>query len=125
VSDAECAALVELHARLAALPNKYADRLEGAYIDRAALRRRRDDVPALYSLAFGELVSKQRAVAWAVSVLPGPWRRLVETSVAARADPAPGPATMPDVLRFVEWAAMEGDEEAATREAGRNAKRID
>jgi len=39
VSDAEFAALVELHVRLAALPNKYADRLEGAYIDRAALRR--------------------------------------------------------------------------------------
>jgi len=39
VSDGEAEALIELHARLAALPNKYADRLEGAYIDRAALRR--------------------------------------------------------------------------------------
>ena len=39
VSDAEADALIELHARLAALPNKYADRLEGAYIDRKSLKR--------------------------------------------------------------------------------------
>jgi predicted nucleotidyltransferase len=39
VSDAEAEALIALHERLAALPNKFADRLEGAYIDRAALRR--------------------------------------------------------------------------------------
>jgi predicted nucleotidyltransferase len=39
VSNAEGEALIELHARLAALPNPYADRLEGAYIDRASLRR--------------------------------------------------------------------------------------
>ena len=39
VSDAEAEALIALHARLAALPNPYADRLEGAYIDRASLRR--------------------------------------------------------------------------------------
>ncbi len=39
VSDAEVGALIEMHARLAALPNPYADRLEGAYIDRASLRR--------------------------------------------------------------------------------------
>ena len=38
-SDVEVGALINLHAGLAALPNKYADRLEGAYIDRAALRR--------------------------------------------------------------------------------------
>lgn len=39
VSDAEAEALIAMHARLAALPNKHADRLEGAYIDRAALGR--------------------------------------------------------------------------------------
>ena len=39
VSDVEAEALIELHARLAALPNKYADRLEGAYIDRKSLKR--------------------------------------------------------------------------------------
>jgi predicted nucleotidyltransferase len=39
LSEAESSALIALHERLAALPNKYANRLEGAYIDRAALRR--------------------------------------------------------------------------------------
>ena len=39
MSDVEAEALIELHARLAALPNKYADRLEGAYIDRKSLKR--------------------------------------------------------------------------------------
>jgi len=214
VSDAEFAALGELHARLAALPHQYADRLEGAYIDRAALRRfepgRRhptvycesplawvehehhwilerwvlrehgvtllgpdprslidaisaeelrvavrarlrdwarwaaepddpDWLPArshqayvveamcraLYTLAFGELASKKTAAAWALSALPEPWRSLVDAAVAARADSTPAPATAPDILRFVEWAAREGDEEAAARESGRNAKRID
>ena len=39
VSDAEFDALAALHARLAALPNKYGNRIEIAYIDRAAVRR--------------------------------------------------------------------------------------
>jgi predicted nucleotidyltransferase len=39
VSETEVEALIALHARLAALPNRYADRLEGAYIDRRSLRR--------------------------------------------------------------------------------------
>jgi len=39
VSDREFAALVALHANLAALPNPYARRLEIAYVDRAALKR--------------------------------------------------------------------------------------
>jgi len=39
VSEAEADALIAMHARLAAMPNKYADRLERAYIDRAALWR--------------------------------------------------------------------------------------
>ena len=38
-SETEAEARIALHARLAALPNPYADRLEGAYIDRASLRR--------------------------------------------------------------------------------------
>jgi len=38
VDDAEFAALAALHTQLAALPNPYADRLEMAYIDRAALK---------------------------------------------------------------------------------------
>jgi predicted nucleotidyltransferase len=39
VSKDEAEALIQMHARLAALPNPYAGRLEGAYIDRALLRR--------------------------------------------------------------------------------------
>lgn len=39
VGDMEFAALAALHAELAAMPNPYADRLEMAYIDRAAVRR--------------------------------------------------------------------------------------
>lgn len=39
VSEAEFDALAALHARLAALPNRYADHLEGSYIDRGSLRR--------------------------------------------------------------------------------------
>lgn len=39
VDGAEFAALASLHAQLAALPNAYANRIEIAYIDRAALKR--------------------------------------------------------------------------------------
>jgi len=39
VDDAEFDALATLHAELAALPNRYANRVEITYIDRAALRR--------------------------------------------------------------------------------------
>lgn len=39
VSEIEFTALAELHAQLAALPNPYAQRLEAAYIHRAALKR--------------------------------------------------------------------------------------
>jgi hypothetical protein len=39
VDDAEFAALVNLHAQIAALPNPYANEVEITYIDRAALKR--------------------------------------------------------------------------------------
>jgi hypothetical protein len=39
VSDAQFATLAALHVQLTALPNPYANRLEMAYIDRAALKR--------------------------------------------------------------------------------------
>ena len=39
VNDAEFATLAALHAQIAALPHPYANRVEMAYIDRAALRR--------------------------------------------------------------------------------------
>jgi predicted nucleotidyltransferase len=212
VSDAEAEALIELHARLAALPNKYADRLEGAYIDRASLRRfepgrrfltiecetplrwkvhetswlieryvlrekgitllgpepktlidqispeeLRDAVRlrirewatwaanphdpewlpprshqayvvetmcrALYTLAFGELGSKHKAVEWAASALLEPWRDLVERSFAGRSDPTPAEATIPEVVAFVQWAAREGDE-FVSAQAARAAARM-
>jgi predicted nucleotidyltransferase len=198
VSDAEAEALIALHARLAALPNKYANRLEGAYIDRAALRRfepgrrfltiecetplrwkkhetswliercglRESGVAllgpdprslidpisaqelrdaarrrlrewatwasdphdpewlpprshqayvvetmcrALYTLAFGEPVSKRKAAEWAVSALPQPWRAVVKKAVARRADETPDDGTIADVLSFVHWIASEGE----------------
>jgi predicted nucleotidyltransferase len=191
VSDAEAAALVEIHEQLSGLPNKYAQRLEGAYINRASLRRfepgRRfltvecetplrwkehkyswliercglresgvtllgpdprtlidlisseelrgaarqrlrdwaewaaapDDTDwlpvrshqayvvetmcrALYTLAFGELVSKRKAVEWALSVLPQSWRALLEEAVAGRADDSAAPDSVADALAFVE-----------------------
>jgi predicted nucleotidyltransferase len=199
VSGAEAEALIELHARLSALPNPYADRLEGAYIDSASLRRfepnRRfltvecetplrwrehetswlierwvlrekgiallgpdqktliDPISieerleavrrrlgewatwaadphdpvwlpprshqayvvetmcrALYTLASGELASKRKAPKWAVSALPEPWRCLVEASVARRSDSTDDDTTIADVLRFVQWAAAEGED---------------
>lgn len=39
IGDAEFDALARLHAQIAALPNRYANRIEMAYVDRAALRR--------------------------------------------------------------------------------------
>src|SRR5213593_4874240 len=202
VSDAEVGALIEMHARLAALPNPYADRLEGAYIERASLRRfepgrefltiecetplrwkehetsslieryvlREKSVAllgpdpkslidlisseelragirrrlhewatwaanphdpewlpprshqayvvetmcrALYTLTFGELVSKRMAAEWARKALPEQWSALVASLVAVRADAAEAPATIPDVLGFVEWVS----ERAAQRQA--------
>ena len=197
VSGSEAEALIAMHARLAALPNRYADRLEGAYVDRAALRRfepgrrfltvecetplrwkvhetswliersvlrekgiallgpdpktlidlisaeeLRDavrrrirewaawaaDAPdpewllprshqsytvktmcrALYTLTFGELASKQKAAAWAVAVLPHPWPALIQLAIETGADETPDEATVAEVVRFVQWAAMEG-----------------
>jgi hypothetical protein len=198
VNDSKFSALVTLHAQLAALPNPYADRLEMAYIDRAALRRfepgqrhptlgqgetlawsehcnnwvlerwtlrehgvallgpdpqslidpissedlraavrarlrdwgdwaNRPDDPdwllprrhkayvvetmcrALYTLACGELSSKERAVAWAIETLPRPWRLTVERSRAWRTDDTIDPAIAPEVRRFVLWAASDGE----------------
>jgi len=60
VAEAEFAALAVLHARLAALPNKYADHLEGSYIPRAAVERFRPDerrhptVGADWTFQYGE-----------------------------------------------------------------------
>ena len=206
VSDAEAEALIALHARLAALPNLYADRLEGAYIDRASLKRFQPDrrfltiecetpllwkehetswlieryvlrekgvallgpdpktliepispeelrvvvrrrlrewakwaanpndpewLPprshqayvvetmcrALYTITIGDLVSKRTAAEWAASTLPEPWSDLVARAVAFRADATPDESTIADVLRFVGWAAQEGERPASPQAA--------
>ena len=197
VTVEEFTALVALHIDLAALPNPYANRLEIAYIDRAALKhfapgqhhptlgqaealawsehrdnwiferwtvrecgvtllgpephtlidriapeelrtaarsRLRDwaawadhpDDPdfllprshkayvietmcrALYTVACSQLASKSRAVAWAIATLPEPWPCLVERSEMWRSDRTLDSATVPEVIRFVDWAASDG-----------------
>jgi hypothetical protein len=64
---------------------------------------------ALYTLARGELASKERSVAWAVETLPEPWPLTVERSRGWRGDDTPDPAIVPEVRRFVLWAASEGE----------------
>ncbi len=64
---------------------------------------------ALYTLARGELPTKPRAVAWAIETLPEPWRSLVQRCQAWRADDTLDPSTVPDVMRFVRWAASRAE----------------
>jgi hypothetical protein len=198
VSAAEFDALVALHTQLAASSNPYANRMEMAYIDRAALRRfepgrrhptlgqgevlawtehhanwiierwtvrehgatlcgpdphslidpiapdelraavrarlpdwadwaHQPDDPdwrsprshkayvvetmcrALYTLARSEIPSKPRAVAWALATLPEPWRALVARSQTWRTDTTVDPDIVPEVMRFVLWAASQGE----------------
>lgn len=59
---------------------------------------------ALCSLATGELPSKQRAVEWALEVLPEPWLSTVERSQIWRTDDTFDPEIVPEVKRFVLWA---------------------
>lgn len=63
---------------------------------------------ALATLASGELWSKPRAVAWALTSLPEPWRTTVRRSQSWRSDTTPDPAIVPEVVRFVHWAATKG-----------------
>jgi hypothetical protein len=196
VGEAEFAVLADLHARLAASSHTYANRLEIAYVDRAAWRRYRpglrhpslgqgetlawaehrdnwilerwtvrecgvallgpepqaltdpiaageiraavrarlrdwadwaeqvDDpewqLPrahkayvvetmcrALAARQGGRLLSKPRAVAWALAALPEPWRSTVERSQAWRTDSTVDPAIVAEVRDFVRWAASD------------------
>ena len=65
---------------------------------------------ALYTMARGELPSKERAVVWALQTLPEPWRSTVERSKAWRGDDTVDPTIVPEVMRFVHWAADHGEE---------------
>jgi predicted nucleotidyltransferase len=196
VSDAEFEALSEMHDRLRTIPNRYAEKLEVAYIDAAAAKRfqrgrkhvnvpshyplRRErfesnwlldlwmarelgsslygprpksvfgaispdelreaaqrrlrewamwatDVPekdvdwfnqrcqqayvvetmcrGLHTAATGAVSTKPAAVAWARAGVPEEWRPLIEWSQQHRADGADDEAMVPDVLRFIAWAA--------------------
>jgi hypothetical protein len=89
VADAGFAALAVLHAPLAASPNPYANRMELAYIDRAALKRFEAD-RRHPTLGQGEALAwtKPRAVAWAITTLPEPWGATV-AGVAHRHDIRP------------------------------------
>ncbi len=60
---------------------------------------------ALYTVACGELVSKPRAVAWAIATLPEPWRTVVIRSQSWRTDTTTDPSIVPEVMQFVQWAA--------------------
>jgi hypothetical protein len=60
---------------------------------------------APYTLEFGELSTKPQAVRWALGALPAPWRALIEWSQIHRADKTPDDAKIPEIMRFVRWAA--------------------
>lgn len=60
---------------------------------------------ALYALEFGNLPTKPQAVAWALETLPDPWRALVVWSQEHRADKTQDETKIPEIMRFVRWAA--------------------
>jgi hypothetical protein len=63
----------------------------------------------LYALACAELPSKPRAVAWALEVLPEPWRSTVARSQQWRTDDTRDPGIVPEVTGFIFWAAANCD----------------
>jgi len=60
---------------------------------------------ALYTVETGELPTKPQAVAWALVTMPEPWHSLVQWSQVHRADKTPDAFSIPDIIRFVRWAA--------------------
>jgi hypothetical protein len=71
---------------------------------------------ALAALAGGQLLSKPRAVAWALATLPEPWRSMVERSQGWRTDQTIDLAIVPEVQGFVRWASSDGVSVVATSE---------
>jgi hypothetical protein len=67
---------------------------------------------ALYTLRSGKLSSKTYAVQWALETFREPWRATVERARAWRTDLTVDLTIVPEVRRFVLWAA-EGGEGAA------------
>jgi hypothetical protein len=62
---------------------------------------------ALHALSHPGLPTKPQAVAWALRVLPEPWRTLVEKSGEWRTQDIDDTATEKEALKFVEWAAAQ------------------
>lgn len=62
---------------------------------------------ALYTIARGELSTKRAAVEWALRDLPDEWQPLVRWSQEHRADKAEDVTMVPEIIRFVRWAAGE------------------
>lgn len=60
---------------------------------------------ALYTISSGRLPSKRAAVEWALQSLPEEWRPIVRWSREHRADHSKGTKMLPEIIRFVRWAA--------------------
>jgi len=63
----------------------------------------------LCTLACGDLLSKHRAVAWALERLPEPWCSTVERSQTWCVDDTLDPTIVPEVMQFVCWVASDGE----------------
>jgi len=67
---------------------------------------------ARYTLARGELPSKEAAVAWALATFPEPWLSIVRRSQSWRQNLAiDSAALVPEVMALVAWAATQSGEE--------------
>lgn len=64
---------------------------------------------ALYTLAHGELTTKPRSVAWALGVLPEPWRSTVARSQQWRTDSTIDLSIAPEVAALIRWADAHGE----------------
>jgi len=65
---------------------------------------------ALYTLAWGEVVSKQRAAAWAREALEAPWAQLIDRALLWRHDSRADDMT--DMLNFVRYTIARCQEQA-------------
>ncbi len=63
---------------------------------------------ALYVLDTGVLESKPRAVAWALTNLPEPWRTTVERSRYWHGDETVDTSINEEVMRFIKWTGAQG-----------------
>jgi hypothetical protein len=59
----------------------------------------------LQTAASGTVPTKRTAVRWALASLPEEWRSLIGWSQQHRMDDADDEAMVPEVMRFIEWAA--------------------